>query len=182
MTEPATEDRTDEAPTRRMPIGRILTVLAVLSMVVFWAWILAGGPQKANPDRLDNRAFVQRTSRRCQKLRLDISHLPNAADANGARARAEVLDRANARVARFVDAVAVDAPRSGDDAKSIDGWIADWRRYVANREDYARRLRADPKARLYVTRSKLGDSVDRTIEIFADVNDMPDCATPGDVG
>ena len=30
--------------------------------------------------------------------------------------------------------------------------------------------------------TEFGDSVDRTIEVFADVNGMPTCATPGDIG
>jgi hypothetical protein len=53
---------------------------------------------------------------------------------------------------------------------------------VANRRDYADRLRVDPEARLLLDQSLGGDSVDKPIEIFADVNDMPTCATPGDVG
>ena len=182
MSETPIAEPTVEGGRTRLPVGRILTVVAVLAMVGFWAWIFAGGPKRANPDRLDDRAFVAQTARRCDTLRADLKRLPNAADATSAAARADVLDRANARVTRFVDAVAADAPQSDGDAKSVDGWIADWRRYVADREDFARRLRSNPDARLYVSKSKLGDTVDRTIEVFADVNDMPDCATPGDVG
>lgn len=164
--------------------GRVLTVIGVLAMIVFWAWIFAGGPAKPNPDRLDDRAFVARTEDRCRDLRRNLRALPNPIDAPTAAARAEVLDDANAQVERFVDAVEADSPESSDDAKRMEGWIRDWRTYVRDREDYAKRLRRDAGARFYVSENKaFGDTVDKTIEIFADdANDMPVCATPGDVG
>lgn len=166
----------------RWRAGRVAMVLAVLAMVGFWAWIFAGGPKKTNPDRLDDRAFVERTVDRCDALRTDLRTLPNAATTASASARADVLDRANERVAAFVAAVEADAPRRGGDATSVNGWLADWRRYLADRRDFARRLRRDPKAQLRLSLSPLKDGVDQTIEVFADVNDMASCATPGDVG
>ena len=62
-------------------------------------------------------------------------------------------------------------------------WIADWKTYLANREDYADRLRTDPNAQLLLDRSTIGaDSVDKAIQIFTQVNEIPACETPGDVG
>ncbi|HEX2576185.1 MAG TPA: hypothetical protein VHK88_07530 [Aquihabitans sp.] len=164
-------------------VGRTLAVIAALAMILFWIWIFAGGPRKANADRLDDRAYVERTEQRCQRLLTDLDELPAAGEATSAAERADVLDRANVLVAAMVDDIQADAPTTGDDGESLRGWFADWRAYVADREAYAERLRADPDARLLVTENpELKDSVDRTIKIFADVNDMPDCATPGDVG
>jgi hypothetical protein len=48
--------------------------------------------------------------------------------------------------------------------------------------DYAKRLRTEPNAQLLLDRSELGDSVDKTIQIFSQVNEIPSCDTPGDVG
>ncbi|MGI8710550.1 MAG: hypothetical protein ACR2LA_06120 [Acidimicrobiales bacterium] len=172
----------DQPLAMRWSLGRVAIVVAVLAIVGFWAWIFAGGPKRTNPDRLSDREFVTRTASRCQGLRDDLAALPNAVDAASAAGRREGLERATTRVARFVDEVAADAPASGGEARSVDGWVRDWRRYVADRRDYAARLGRDPAARFYVSKSPLGDSVDRTIEVFADVNDMPACATPGDVG
>jgi hypothetical protein len=63
----------------------------------------------------------------------------------------------------------------------MEGWLADWRIYLIDREDYAERLATDPEARLLLDESQLGDPVDKTIEIFAQVNGISDCATPGDL-
>lgn len=79
-----------------------------------------------------------------------------------------------------------DAPRTGDDAVSLKGWFRpDWHTYLDDRRDFAARLAKDPKAEMFVSRSNIAnikDTVDRTIQVFAEVNDIRACATPGDVG
>lgn len=163
-------------------LGRYLAVVVALAIILFWIWIFTGGPRKANADRLEDRAYVERTHERCQVLRDDLGTLPGAGDFTSAEQRADVLDEANVMVSSFLDEIEADAP-TGSDREVLDGWFADWRTYLADREDFAERLREDPDAKLLVTENtRLNDSVDKTIEVFADVNDMPDCATPGDVG
>lgn len=181
---PATTDdpEVDEPLAMRWSVGRVLAVLTMVAIAVFWAAVFAGLPKRANPDRLDDRAFVTRTEARCVTLLADLADLPNGSFVQDPVERARVLDEATDRVEAMVDAIDADAPTTGDDARSVEGWIADWRTYVANRRDYADRLRVDPEARLLLDQSLGGDSVDKPIEIFADVNDMPSCATPGDVG
>ena len=152
-------------------------------MVLFWIWILTGGPRRANPDRLDDRAFAASSEERCQQLLEDLDDLPSAATIEGATDRATVLDRATDLVEAMIDDLESGAPRSGDDDLRLTGWFSDWRTYIGDRRAYAEALRADSGARFQVTENaELRDGVDKTIEIFADVNDMPSCATPGDVG
>lgn len=164
-------------------VWRAVAVAAALVMVLFWLWIFTGGPRKANPDRLDDRAFVERAEVRCARLLTDLEALQPASEATSAPDRAATLERANVLVADMVDDLEADAPISGDDRTSLDGWFRDWNSYLDDRRTYADALRVDPDAQLRVTENTdLGDGVDKTIEIFADVNDMPSCATPGDVG
>ncbi len=164
-------------------LGRVIAVVVALAIILFWIWIFTGGPKKVNADRLDDRAYVERTHERCRDLRADLAELPGAGDFTSATQRADVLDEANVLVEQMVDDIEADAPASGGDAEVLEGWFGDWRRYLRDREDYAARLRQDPDAKFLVTENPdLKDSVDKTIEVFADVNDMPDCATPGDVG
>lgn len=163
--------------------GRVAAVVLIVGTVVFWLWIFSGAPKRANPDRLDDRAFVERTHERCQELRRELDRLPDARIAEDAAERAAVLDRANVLVAAMVDEIEADSPTTGDDAERTRGWLADWRTYVGDREAYAAALRQDPDARMTLSENDaLSDGVDKTIEVFSDVNDMPDCATPGDVG
>lgn len=174
---------TVEDGRRSSTMWRTLAVVAALAMFLFWVWILTGGPRKANPDRLDDRAFAEQAEVRCDRLLTDLAALPAAAEATSATERADTLDRANGLVTAMVDDLEADAPLSGDDRISLDGWFADWRIYLDNRRTYAAELEVDPDAQLILAENpELGDGVDRTIMIFADVNDMPSCATPGDVG
>jgi hypothetical protein len=163
-------------------IGRVLVVLAVLAMVGFWAWIFAGGPRQENQDRLDDRRYVARIEQRCRTARADLAKLPNAASIDRADERADVLDDANVIVTAMVDDLERWAPKTGDDGQSVRGWIKDWRTYLKDRRAFADALRKDPDARLLLDLSPLGDSVDKTIQVFTQVNEMPACDTPGDVG
>lgn len=167
----------------RSLVGRVMAVTLILATVVFWVWIFSGAPKRSNPDRLTDRTYVERSLKRCLELRRDLDELPDARTATGAAERATVLDRANVLVSAMVDELEADAPTKGDDGRRLRGWIDDWRTYVKDRDEYADALRSDPGARMTVSENAaLSDGVDKTIEVFADVNDMPDCATPGDVG
>ncbi len=175
----------DQPLGMRWTVGRVAAVVAALAMVAFWAWIFSGAPKRSNPDYLDDRAYVKAAETRCQRLRDDLDDrgllVPGTFD--DAVERAAQLDVANRLVADLVDDLAAAAPTTGDDGVRLRGWLADWRTYVADREAYADALRTNPEARLFVTENReLGDSVDQTIAVFADVNDMPACETPGDVG
>ncbi|MEO6988075.1 MAG: hypothetical protein ABI239_05435 [Aquihabitans sp.] len=181
--EPNAPSDVDEPLAMRWTLGRVLALMVALATIVFWGWIFSGGPKSTNPDRLDDRAYVTFAQQRCVQLNGDLAALPNAITAETATDRANVLDDANELVSAMVDDLEARAPTEGDDGTSMRGWIADWRTYVADREDYADRLREDPDALMQITENtELHDGVDKTIEIFADVNDMPECATPGDVG
>jgi len=172
----------DEPMAMRWSIGRIAAVVVVLAMVLFWIWIWSGAPAKRNPDWLADRAYASTLERRCEQLRDDLAELPPPVETPQANARADVLEQANALVADFVRDLEAGAPTTGDAATVMGGWIADWKAYLANREDYVERLRADAGARFLVDESEFGDSVDKTIAIFAQVNEIEACETPGDVG
>jgi hypothetical protein len=163
-------------------IGRIAAVMVAVGIALFWIWVFSGAPARDNPDELDDVAYVDALEQRCQELRRDLDQLPPPTETPTATERAEVIAEANELLATFVDELEAGAPTEGDDAASVAGWLEDWRLYLANRQDYVERLREDPDARLLLDESELGDSVDRTIQIFAEVNRIPDCATPGDVG
>jgi len=163
--------------------GRGLAIGAVVLMIIFWVWIFSGAPAKDNPDRIRDEAYLSKLEDQCQGLRDDLAELPNAADLTTAAQRADVLDDANVLVGQFIDELEAGVPTSGDAAVTMEGWVADWKTYLLNREDYAKRLRTDPGAQLLLDRSTIGtDSVDKAIQIFTQVNEIPACETPGDVG
>jgi hypothetical protein len=162
--------------------ARIAAVVVGLAIALFWIWIFSGAPAKDNPDQLDDPSYVRALEARCVDLRADIAGLPLPEETPTAPERAAVIAEANTLIATFIDDVEAGAPTDGDDAISMAGWLTDWKLYLANREDYVERLNEDASARLLLDESELGDSVDKTIQIFAEINRIPDCATPGDAG
>jgi hypothetical protein len=184
MAQPSAPQDLDEPLAMRWSVGRVLAIAVSVALVVFWIWIFSGGPARPNPDRLDDREFVARAEERCQQLLDDLAELPGPGEFDDADDRADVLEEANVLVGQMVDDLEADAPRTGDDRVRTDGWLGDWRTYLADRADYAERLRSDPEAKLLISINPvLQDPVDKTIQIFADdANDMPACVTPGDVG
>ncbi|MCB0977366.1 MAG: hypothetical protein KDB02_07880 [Acidimicrobiales bacterium] len=173
----------DEPLAMRWSIGRILAVLAFLAMVAFWAWIFTGGPKKANPDRLADRAWVSTAVDRCQRMLDDLDEIPSAAETPTPAERAKNVRAADAVLSKMVDDLEASAPTDPKDREVLDHWFNDWRVYLKDRARYADAVATDPGAVFEITENeRLHRGVDDTLKTFADVNDMPDCAPPGDVG
>lgn len=161
--------------------ARVLAVTTGLALILFWLWIFSGGPRKQNPDYLEDRAWAERTEATCAATVARIDDLPAAPSAASSSERAAVVDRANDELEAMLDELDVDLPSSKDDLEVVRPWLADWRTYLANRRDYADRLRTDPDAQLLVD-EKFRDSIETVIGTFAEVNEMDSCVVPGDVG
>lgn len=173
----------DEPMSVRSTVQRVLVVAVILGLFAFWLWIFSGAPRADHADEVKDREFVERTHLRCRTLRVELSGLPDATESATPAERADVVEESTAMVARMVDEIEADFPDDPEDLEVLEQWIADWRTYISDRSDYARRVRKDPDAQFQVTENeRVHRGVDDTIRNFADVNDMPDCATPGDVG
>jgi len=180
---------TPDAPPKRFSVSRVLVVLTVLSMTLLWIWILSGEPKRRNPDYLADRAWVERAGERCDEALAAIDDLPEATSADTPQDRVATVDRANTVVADLVADLRADEPDdSADDRRVVKLWLDDWDRFLDARVDYADRLRAyDPGSdaeipRFLLPENQKGDGIDRPIKSFADVNEIPQCAAPGDVG
>lgn len=170
-------------PPERSKLGRVLVIVAVVLMVAMWIYVLylAFGPgHKEPPDRLKGRAFPVAAQATCNAALDLVAKLPPAFASKDAADRAVVLTQANADLAHMLDQLDKMVP-SGADGQVTREWLADWRTYLGNREDFATALRTDPKARLLVT-PKDGNQITDYLDAFAGDNDMPACSTPGDAG
>jgi hypothetical protein len=169
--------------SRPSRVGRILVRVAVVAMVSMWVYVLylAFGPGRADPpERLKDRHFPVAAQKICNATLDQVTKLPPAFRSKTAADRAAVLTRANTEFDGMLAQLDAVVP-GGDDGTLTKEWLADWRTYLGNREDYATRLRTDPAARLLVT-AKKGGQITEYLDAFAGDNNMPACATPGDVG
>jgi hypothetical protein len=167
----------------RSKLGRTLVTLAIVLMVSMWVYVLylAFGPGRADsPDRIQAPHFASSAQATCDAALDKVAALQPAPQARDALARADTLDDANAELATMLDQLK-DLTPAGDDGVVVTRWLRDWGTYLQDREDYADALRANPRARLYVT-EKSGNQITEYIDQFAKDNEIPACSTPGDVG
>ncbi len=184
MARPSTADR-PEAPPATAPQGRpvwtYLGVAVVLVVALMWLWIFTGGPKKANPDRVDDRAWAERAEDTCRATmdRIDERALP--ADERDLAARADAIDASTDDLEAMLAALADPLPEHDADREVVEPWLEDWAALVEDRRDYADAVRVDPDAR-FLTTEKFRDGLDEVIGTFAEVNDIPSCGPAGDVG
>ena len=62
----------------------------------------------------------------------------------------------------------------------VVAWLNDWDTYLSSRDDYARRVRTDPRARFLVDQRDR-QAITVPMDNLAKVNRMASCVTPGDV-
>jgi hypothetical protein len=170
-------------PPPKSKVGKVLVSIAVVGMVGMWVYVLylAFGPGRAEPpDHLSDRTFPVAAQSTCSAALDLVAKLPPAFDSKTAADRSVVITQANGYLARMLDQLDRIVP-AGTDGQVVREWLADWRTYLGNREDFATALVHDPKARLLVS-PKHGDQITDYLDAFAGDNNMAACSTPGDVG
>jgi hypothetical protein len=175
-------DTLEPAPPRRWSRGRVVLVAVVGVMVLMWVYVLylAFGPgRQPPPDRLDDPTFAVAAQSACDAALGDVASLPPAVETPDALERAAVVQQANQRFGEMLDELDRLVP-DGEDGVIVREWLADWRTYLGDRQDYAAALRTDPAARLLVT-PKANAQITEYLDAFASDNHMPACGTPLDV-
>lgn len=177
MTRPA-------APATRRPVAhRVaqgLVGVFALACVVLWTYAL-WGPRHDPPGTLDEPGFAVSAERVCRDALSAIEALPLPFESTSPQERAEVVRAANAELEAMLDSLDTAVPRSGEDRRRVREWLGDWRTFLGDRQAYADALAAGEDPRFTET-DKGGDHISQALEFFAQINDMPSCAPPPDVG
>lgn len=153
---------------------------AFVALAVFWALVFTGTLTPKNPDRLHDRAWVQRADARCKKVQDAINRLPNAGKVSSAAARADSLERGSDLLTAMVADFRADPPSSTDEASVVRSWLADWNFYLGDRAAYIQALRTQGGSAKPLLRPIHGSTAKQTITDFADANGMSDCDAPLD--
>lgn len=169
---------------------RIALLLVVVLMVVMWGWIFLFA-SRDNPDRLANRDFPAAAEPICAAFQEEINELPLFNTQTTVAEKAAQVDVGTGMTIALVDSLEREIDtRTFDDENDVALlalWIDDWRAYIADREAYVTKLEAaigeSPSSDLAFTLTERteGGFYTRTIEGFANVNDMASCHVPGDV-
>lgn len=169
---------------RRRRVGWILAALSAVVVLGMWAWVfgyhLGGSWRDDTPGRLANTTFPTLAEPVCAQAAAALAALPPAWATETPTARAEAVEGSVAVLGDMVSDLRT-LPTGGQDA-AVSEWLADWDTFIADRDDYANRLRLDPEARFYVTQSDRDRrQITLAIDRFAETNRMPSCVTPADL-
>lgn len=163
-------------------LGRILAVVVAVGVAGLWAYALWGPVQRVPQGRLDADTFPTAAEPVCAETMTAIDGLPAAYATREAVARADVVAEANVLLGEML--VRLDAleplASTPEDARMVSEWLSDWRVFLGDRQRYVAALSVDPGARMLVT-EKERRQISEPIDYFSGVNDMPNCATPGDL-
>ena len=161
--------------------GAAIAVAALLVMALFWIWAFSPLAPSGHPDVLHNVVFTHNAEDICRQTVVAADRLPSATEATGPEDRAVQIRTSTPLFAEMVGELRVEAGEVvGSDADLVAAWLADWDTYLDDRRAYADVLAGGSDPPFTVT-ARDGEGVDSYIDIFAEVNSMPSCATPGDV-
>lgn len=186
MTDTATGPPGPAGPADPRPRGgttpwRVVGVVVMLAIVVFWIWIFSGAARRQNPDRVQDRAWTEQAEATCAATMEGIDERAAPAGRQQRAARADAIDASTEDLRVMIAELRSPLPDSEADREVVEPWLTDWESLLEDRTTYAAAIRVNPDAQ-FLTTEKFNDPLDKVIEIFADVNDMPSCGPAGDVG
>ncbi|CAN5273656.1 hypothetical protein BH18ACT4_BH18ACT4_11520 [soil metagenome] len=152
----------------------MLVVVAVLGMTLMWIYALSGLARREPPDRLDGRAFAEEAEQRCAATRARLDRLPQVTDDSPPAELHAVVDDANGELRDMLADLRRLGPADGDDARLVGLWLDDWDTYLADREDWANKV-GRGVVEPFTESDRDGDPISRTVDNFAEVNDMASC-------
>ncbi len=165
---------------RRIHPARIAVVVTCVFIVGMWIFVYVWGAAQPTPDKLSSPRFGQQAEPICKITANALAALPPAQASPNNVARADVVTQTNQDLREMLARLGTIIP-SGNDGRIVREWLADYRTYVGNREDYARRLRTDPGARFYEAQKNPGEQISDPIDTMATANHMDDCVAPEDL-
>ncbi len=178
----------DEIDGPYWTVTKVALGFVVLAIVAMWVWIYIWAPRE-NPDRLETRAFTESAQALCVPYEVALDALPITTTQTTILERADLVSEGTRLTAAMVEELktAAEAVDEESDRTLLDLWFADWDAYVGDRNAYEARLReapADTDRRdlaFTLTERSSGGIYTRTIDGFAEVNEMAACSVPGDI-
>jgi len=169
---------------RWLSAGVVLPVAIGAFVIGMWLWVflyhLSGDWQEEQPGLLGDTTFPVAAEPVCQVAMAAFGETAPAWATDTPGARADVVDESVLIFAAMLEQLR--RLPTGAESDAVAEWLSDWDTYIADRTDYALRLRSDPEARFYVTQSDRDRrQITLAIDRFAKTNDMPSCVTPADL-
>jgi hypothetical protein len=177
------------AAVRGRNLIRVVLAVVVLGLAAMWVYVLFIGKVQS-PNRLADETWAPRAEPICAATAEAIAALPPAASFQDVKPKTEAL-RQRAVVgqqatdllrAQLADLRALPPPTGEHDGKLLAAWLADWDRYLADRQDHIEDWQAGNDHPFAETESDGGGPITDRMDSLSDINGMPSCEVPQDFG
>jgi hypothetical protein len=163
--------------SRRRLILRGALVVVVLAIVAMWIYVFSGGGRDIT--KLESPTFGRHAEPVCAATLEQLRAIPRTGDTPAKLA--DLVGQATADLRTMVDRLAAAAPQSGPDAARVKSWLTEWRRYLADRDDWVKATRAKNRVEAFAETQSAGAPISLGIDAFARANAMSSCSTPSDI-
>lgn len=165
-------------PARAVKLGVSLLIAAMW----FYAFVLA---PRESFNNVADPAWSARSEVTCRAARDAISELADMqridpGDPAVLRTKADIIDRATDALEKSINSVAADAPSTEKGRALAPMWIADWRRYIQDRREYAATVRSGRLVEFAESQVE-GVPISERLAKFARENRMKSCQPPRDL-
>ncbi len=168
---------------KRWTLWRVVSLILLIAITVFWIWALSPLAPRGHPDKLDDPAFARAAKPFCADAKNEIEKLPLALTSKTPNERADLIDEGTAIYRDLLKALTSIAPDpSTSDGENILSWITDYEIYLNDRDRYAEKFRSGKNEAFTVSPSIRGNKwVTQPIDEFSKANDLKECIVPLDV-
>lgn len=169
---------TDPTASRRTLLARAAVISVVVGLTMFWIYVFFIAPA-APEDKLGDAAFPRTAEGVCTSATDDLraANLLNQV-APTPQARADLVERSDARLAAMVQQLRGVAVPSSGDQHAVSAWLDDWDQWLRDRATWVTKLRAGQDAPFDEKARDNGEPYSKALNAFAVTNAMPACVTP----
>jgi hypothetical protein len=162
----------------------VLPVAAIVLVIAFWTWALLFASREA-VNKIGDRAWAQRAQDICERADTARQALADFRvlepdDPAMLAERGALVDRATEVTEHMLDDVVSVEPSDAKGQAIVPQWEADYRRYLADRRQFAADLRAG-RNEAFAETAVDGIPISEKLGVFAADNQMPACGPPHDL-
>ena len=138
----------NERPKRRR-VRRDILVGVLIVVAGLWGYAIWYSVARPSPESLDGSAKTAVTNA-CTDARAKLRALPDLAKGATAANDVRLVRQENEIFHAMADRIDQVSPNGTDAHKALDAWVADWRKVIEARAQFANDLETDGKARLRI--------------------------------
>jgi len=180
-------------PRRRVRPATVAVAVVLIALTGMWVYAFFFA-DRHNPDVFPDRAWAERADAVCERYVAQVDALPSARSFRDIEPkslalaqRADVADQVTEILRQMVAELQSVPPADELSITGVRLWYDDWQLHLADRDRHTDSWRAgvdEPFAETAVRGREVGKGVPVTIRMdnFAEINGMPSCSAPRDIG